>query len=215
VGGEKVKFKFEKDQEYFNDFSAPVMSRIHSGHYTIINSTIPFFGPMIYFLMRATGAEQALEIGTAEGYTSYYMAHAINDNAVRYQMYGNRYYGIDIALQHTVVENLKKEELPAICYEMDSMKLPGPLAGIKFDLIFQDGCHDKEHVLYEFKTMYPQLKGGGNGYWIAHDCFGDPARNAVDGVNEIIRLIKEGVYDMEYCRIWDIYGLAIFRKMGD
>jgi hypothetical protein len=61
--------------------------------------------------------------------------------------------------------------------------------------------------------MYPQLKGDGKGYWIAHDCFGDPERNAVNGINEIIRLIKEGVYNMEYCRIWDIYGLAIFRKM--
>jgi len=211
MGGEKIVY--EKDVEYFRDFPAPIMERTHSGHFTIINSTIPFFGPMLYFLIRAIGCEQVLEIGMAEGYSSYYMAHGIKDNAVRYQMFGNRYYGIDIALQTRTVENLVKEKLPVVYYEMDSMKLPGPLAGITFDLVFQDGCHNKEHILYEFETMYPQLKGDGKGYWIAHDCFGDPTRNAVDGVNEIKKLIKEGYYDMQYCEIWDIYGLAIFRKM--
>lgn len=211
MGGEKVTFS--RDIEYFSEFDAPVMERVQAGHYTNINSTIPFFGPMLYFMMRSIGCEQALEIGMAEGYTSYYMAHAIKDNATRYQMNGNRYYGIDIAQVERTEAALKKEGLPVNCYWLDSMKLPGPLAGITFDIVFQDGCHDKEHVLYEFETMYPQLKGDGKGYWIAHDCFGDPERNAVYGVDEIIRRIKAGVYDMEYCRIWDIYGLAIFRKM--
>ena len=202
------------DREYFEEFPAPIMQRVQEKHFTIINSTIPFFGPMLYFMMRSIGCEQALEIGTAEGYTSFYMAHAIKDNATRYNMFGNRFYGIDIAQIDRTREALEKEGLPVVCYDLDSMKLPGPLAGITFDLIFQDGCHDKEHVLHEFKTMYPQLKGDGKGYWIAHDCFGDETRNAVHGVNAIIDLIKQGVYDMEYCRIWDIYGLAIFRKMG-
>jgi hypothetical protein len=207
--------KHEKDIAYFMDFPAPVMERTHTGHFTIINATIPFFGPMLYYMIRAIGCEQVLEIGVAEGYSSYYMAQAIKDNAVRYQMFGNRYYGIDIALQEPAKKGLERDKLPIVLYEMDSMDLPGPMAGVTLDLVFQDGCHDREHVLYEFKTMYRQLKGNGKGYWIAHDCFGDPARNAVEGVDEIIRLIKEGVYNMEYCRIWDIYGLAIFRKMDE
>jgi len=209
----KIRFPFEMDAEYFRDFPAPIMESVHENHFTIINSTIPFFGPMLYFMMRSLGCEQVLEIGLAEAYTGFYMAHAIKDNATRYQMPGNRYYGIDIGLQTVAVDNLKKANLPAVCYEMDSMRLPGPLEGITFDLIFQDGCHDKEHVVYEFETMYPQLKGNGMGYWIAHDCFGDQLRNAVEGVDEIIRRIKAGQYNMEYCRIWDIYGLAVFRKM--
>ncbi len=49
------------------------------------------------------GCEQALEIGVAEGYSSYYMAHAIKDNATRYQMFGNKFYGIDIALTKNTV----------------------------------------------------------------------------------------------------------------
>jgi hypothetical protein len=211
MGREEIDRKF--DIEYFRDYPAPVMEAIQRDHFTIINHTIPFFGPMLYFMIRALGAEQVLEIGMAEGYTSYYMAQAIKDNATRYDMKGNRYYGIDIAQVERTAEALESKGLPATCLWLDSLELPGPLAGITFDLVFQDGNHDKEHVVKEFETMYPQLKGDGKGYWIAHDCFGDPDRNAVHGVNEIIRLIKEGVYNMEYCRLWDIYGLAIFRKM--
>lgn len=198
-----------KDLEYFEEYPAPVMQKIHAGHYTNINSTIPFFGPMLYFLIRAIGCENVLEIGMAEGYTAYYMAHAIKDNAIRYQMYGNMYYGIDIAQVERTIAKLSSEELAFKCYELDSMLLPGPLAGIKFDLIFQDGNHDKEHVVSEFKAMYPQLKGDGKGYWIAHDCFGP----ALEGFKEIKRMIDDGQYNMEYCQIWDVYGIAIMRKM--
>ena len=203
----------EHNIQYFKDFAAPIMESVQKDHFTIINSTIPFFGPMFYFLIRAMGCEQALEIGVAEGYSSYYMAHAIKDNATRYQMFGNKFYGIDIALQKNTVENLEADGLPVELHEMDSMDLPGPMAGVVFDIVFQDGCHDKEHVVHEFKTMYPQLKGDGKGYWICHDCFGDPERNAVLGVAEIKRLVDEGFYNMQYCEFWDIYGLAVFRKM--
>lgn len=199
----------EKDIEYFHDFPCPVFERIHDGHYTIINSTIPFFGPMLYFLIRAIGCEQVLEIGMAEGYTSYYMAHAVKDNATRYQMPGNRYYGIDIAQVDFTRQKLESEDLPVTCLELDSMQLPGPLAEIKFDLIFQDGNHDAEHVVKELEIMYPQLKGDGKGYFIMHDCFGP----ALEGFAEVEKLMKAGVYDFEYCRIWDVYGMAILRKM--
>ena len=200
----------ERDVEYFTEYSAPIMQLLHSYHSAPLNATISFFGPMLYFLARALGVEQVLEIGHAEGYTSFYLANAVKDNAVRYGMAGNRFYAIDIIQTENVREMLAKYNLPVTILQLDSMKLtPQTFPGITFDLIFQDGCHDADHVLYEMKTMYPQLKGEGKGFWIAHDCYG-PAEK---GFREIERLIKAGVYEFEFVRIPEIYGIAIMRKM--
>ena len=84
------------DKEYFKEFGAPIMENAHSDHFTNINSTIAFFGPMMYFLIRALRCEKVLEIGTAQGYTALYMASAVRDNAVRFQYRNPMYYGIDI-----------------------------------------------------------------------------------------------------------------------
>jgi len=86
------------------------------------------------------------------------------------------------------------------------MNLPGELKDIRFDLIFQDGCHDTEHVLYEVEAMYPQLKP--NGLWIFHD----PTGPAEEGWHELIKLIKSGKYRFEYMRLVTTYGLGILRK---
>jgi len=204
------KIQFPMDVEYFSQYPAPLMEMMHAQHFTIINSTIPFFGPMFYFLLRELGAEQVLEIGHAEGYTAFYMANAVRDNAVRYGMAGNKYYGIDIAQTDRVREQLLECGLPVDLRNMDSMDLtPETFPGIVFDVIFQDGCHDREHVMYELKTLYPQLKGKGQGYWLFHDCFGP----AEDTFHEIMELIKEGVYQFEYVRFFTPWGLAILRKI--
>lgn len=199
----------EKDLEYFSDHPAPLMELIHSKHFTNINSTLAFFGPMLYFLVRAFGSEQVLEIGHAEGYSSWYLANAIKDNATRFKMEDNRYYGIDIVQTESVKEKLK--DLPAVVMNLDSMKItPETFKDITFDLIFQDGNHDTEHVLYELKTLYPQLKGEGRGYWIFHDCYGP----AEEGFQEVLKLIKNGTYNFEFVRLFDSnYGMAIMRKM--
>jgi protein-L-isoaspartate O-methyltransferase len=198
----------ERDVEYFTEYPAPIMELIHCSHFTNINSTIPFFGPMLYFLARAMGVEQVLEIGHAECYTAWYLANAVKDNATRFGMAGNRYYGIDIVQTEKARENLK--DLPATIINMDSMLLtPDTFKDVKFDLIFQDGCHDTEHVLHELKTLYPQLKGEGRGFFICHDTCGP----AEEGFREIQKLIKEGVYDFQYVVIPEIYGIAIMRKM--
>ena len=95
---------------------------------------------------------------------------------------------------------------------MDSMTLKTDTFGdTKFDIIFQDGNHDEEHVLYELETMYPTLKDGGFGYWIAHDIYG-PAEEAW---RELVKIIPQK-YNFEFCRIWaSSYGLGIFRKMDN
>jgi SAM-dependent methyltransferase len=205
-----AKIQHPKDVEYFGEYPAPLMEMMQAQHFTNINSTIAFFGPMLYFLLREIGAEQVLEIGHAEGYTAFYMAHAVKDNAVRFGMAGNKYYGIDIVQTEKVRTQLLESNLPVDLRELDSMKLtPETFPGINFDVIFQDGCHDTEHVLYELKTLYPQLKGEGKGYWIFHDCFGP----AEEGFQEVMKLIKADVYDFEFIRFFTPYGLAILRKM--
>lgn len=200
-----------KDVEYFTEYPAPIMELIHSQHFTNINSTITFFGPMLYFLARAMGVEQVLEIGHAEGYTAFYLASAVKDNAVRYKMDGNRYYGIDIVQTEKTRRLLESKGLPVTVVNMDSMTLqPNSFPEVPlFDLIFQDGCHDKEHVLHELKTLYPRLKGNGHGLWIFHDCYG-PAEEGYQAVRELIKL---GVYDFECVALPEIYGMAIMRKM--
>ena len=205
-----------KDYEYFKEYPAPIMQNIHSQHFTNINSTITFFGPMLYFFARSIGAEQVLEIGHAEGYTGFYLAHAVKDNATRFKMAGNRYYGIDILKKPDFEEALERWELPAVVKQMDSMDLkPDTFPVEKYDIIFQDGNHDEEHVIHEFNTMWPKLKGEGKGYWIAHDCYG-PAEK---GCEEIIsqnfsrKLWAHGFRDIELIRIFCPYGLMIIRKM--
>jgi len=200
----------DKDIEYFEEYSAPVMENIQRMHFTNINSTIPYFGPMLYLLVRQFGCEQILEIGHAEGYSSFYLAHGVKDNATRFKMAGNHYYGIDIVQTDKVRENLLAEGLPVTIINKDSMTLDETsFPGLIFDIIFQDGCHDTEHVVYEFNAMWGQLKDKGNGYWIAHDAAGP----AWEGCNEIKRLLIERNIPHEVITLGGAYGLMIIRKM--
>lgn len=205
-----------RDLEYFRDYPAPLMETLHDKHFTNINSTIAHFGPMLYFLARALCTERVLEIGHAEGYTAHYLAHAVKDTGIRFGVQGNcRYYGVDIVQTDRVKAALEKEELPVTLFNLDSMQLPGPLAGLEFDMIFQDGAHDTEHVLYEFETMWPQLKGKGKGYWIFHDCYG-PAEDAFRAIlkdhNEH-PTCRRWPFSYEFVRLDCVYGMAILRKM--
>jgi len=203
----------ERDIEWFSDYPAPIMENIHSQHFTIVNSTIPFFGPMLYFLVRQFGCEQILEIGHAEGYSSFYLANGVKDNGTRYRMAGNKFYAIDIVQTEKVREMLLAKELPVVIEEKDSMTLTKddfPEVN-KFDMIFQDGNHDTEHVVYEFETMWSRLKDKGDGYWIAHDAQGP----AEEGCREIIRLLKERNEPVQYLTMGGAYGLLIIRKMAN
>jgi predicted O-methyltransferase YrrM len=194
-----------KDIEYFKEFPSPLMELIHSAHFTNINSTITFFGPLLYFFARAIEAHKILEIGHAECYTGWYLANAVKDNGIRYQVTNGQYYGIDIAQSELAKERLTG--LPATILNLDSAKLTqDTFKDITFDLIFQDGAHDTEHVLYELETLYPQLKGEGQGYFIMHDIFG-PSEEAYH------KVLKMN-YNFQHCAIWSsAYGLGIFRKM--
>jgi len=201
---------FDRDLEYFQEFPAPVMENLQRMHYTNINSTIPYFGPMLYFLVRQFGCEQILEIGHAEGYSSFYLAHGVKDNATRFGMKGNHYYGIDIVQTDSTRAKLEAEGLPVTVLNKDSMTLnKDSFPGVVFDMIFQDGNHDTEHVLAEFDAMWCTLKGNGDGYWIAHDCYGP----AEEGCRLLIEKIKNENVPVEYIRLGGVYGLLIIRKM--
>ena len=206
LGGKQITHPL--DVEYFMDYPAPVMELIQSGHYTNLNSTITFFGPMLYFFARAIGAEQILEIGMAEGYTTWYLANAVRDNAIRYKMQGNMYYGIDILDRTEVVKpKLDAAGLPNTILKMDSINLTSDtFKDVRFDMIFVDGAHDRDHIVHEVDVLYPQLKGEGNGFMILHDIYGP----GEIGGHEVIKNPK---YNWEYVRICEIYGIAILRKM--
>ena len=204
--------KHPKDIEYFETYPAPVMEHIHKLHYTNVNSTITFFGPMLYFMLRALVSERVLEIGHAEGYTAHYLAHAVKDNGVRFGMKDNMYYGVDIVQTDKVRAALDAEGLPNTLINIDSALItPDTFKDITFDVVFQDGAHDTEHVLHEIKTLWPQLRGDGKGYWIFHDCYGP----AEEGFREVKKLIEAGVFKCEWIRIDCIYGLAILRKIDN
>jgi predicted O-methyltransferase YrrM len=203
-----MRIKHPLDIEYFKEYRAPIMELIHSAHYTNVNSTISFFGPMLYFFLRAIGAEQVLEIGVAEGYTSWYLANAVRDNGIRYKMNGNMYYGLDILdRSEVVVPKLNAAGLPNKIIQMDSINLTSEtFKGVRFDVMFIDGAHDRDHIVHEVNVLYPQLKGEGNGWMIMHDVYGP----GEEGVHEVIANPK---YNWEYVRICEIYGIAILRKM--
>lgn len=206
-----MKIDQDKDIEYFREYSAPLMENMHRMHFTNINSTITFFSPMLYFLVRALGCEQILEIGHAEGVTAFYLAHGVKDNGTRFGMKDNMYHGIDIVQTEKVKKNMTEAGLPNTILNLDSMELKPETFNKTFDLIFQDGCHDTKHVLAEMEAMYPTLKGEGKGYWIFHDCYGP----SEEGFRELKKLIADGKYKFEWCTIFCVYGLAILRKMDD
>lgn len=204
------KIWHEKDIEYFKEFKSPIMENIHRLHFTNINSTIFFGGPFLYFFARFIEAHKILEIGTAEGYTSFYLANAVKDNGIRYQVTDGMFYGIDICQVEKTQTKLNECNLPATIINMDSIKLDrNTFKDNYFDLIFQDGAHDEEHVLHEIDVLYPSLKGDGHGYLIMHDVYG-PSEEAF---HKLLPLLQSK-YNFEWCRIWSsAYGLCILRKM--
>ncbi len=200
-----------KDVEYFNEYPAPLMKLIHSEHFTNINATDSFFGCMLYFLIRALRSQKVLEIGSAEGYSAWYMANGIRDNAVRHNFKDPMYYGIDIVKIREVEERLTTADLPNTMIPLDTINLnKETFKDIKFDLVFQDGCHKSDHVFHEFKTLWPNLKGNGLGYWVAHDVMGP----AAEGYRQVMKYIKENNIHIQNVILDEgIYGLSIFRKM--
>ncbi len=199
-----------KDKKYFEEFPSEILEALQKLHFTNINHTLAYYGILLYSLTRAIGAKYVLEIGHAECASAYYLASGIKDHARRFNISDPMYYGIDIIRTEIAKRDLASKGLPHTIINMDTINLTSEtFKGITFDLIFQDGAHDRDHVVHEMEVLYPQLKDKGEGYWIAHDCYGPSEQ----GFREIIANPK---YKFEYCRIFDnTYGLAIMRKMDN
>jgi len=195
------------DQKIFDDHPSDIwesMMRLHGSH---INHTTPHFGPMLYWIIRAIGACNVIEIGVAQGYTSWFMAQAIKDNNIRYSMKG-KYVAIDIDDKRPLFDPWKEEGMPVEFWQMNSVEVPeDKLAECKWDLIFQDGWHNTKHCTKELEMYYPHLKDNGNGYWIMHDVY-SWCEEYYDLVME-----KKNEYPFEAIRFLNNYGLAICRNM--
>lgn len=199
-----------KDKELFDQYPSSLWEAWMKLHPTHVNHTTPFFGPMLYWITRAIGAHIAVEIGIAQGYTSFFMAAAIKDNNVRYQMKG-KYIAIDIKPKQYIFDPLIDQGFPIVFYEKNSLDINlDELGGEgKVDLIFQDGWHNTKHCLKELNQLiYPALKDNGNGYLIMHDVY-----SWCEQYYNIVA--KDPKYNFEAVRFLNNYGLAICRKMDN
>jgi predicted O-methyltransferase YrrM len=199
------------DLGYFDSWPAPMyeaMTKLNPC--PVINSTTPFYGPLIYTLCRVIPAYRALEMGVAQGWTSGFMAWAIKENNDRHGANG-KYYGLDSAP--------KPEEQKA----HDALGLPSefihcPEGSVAFlekqtkwekdslDLVFIDGWHNTDYVRRELELVYPLVKDGGRGYILMHDVYAT--------CEQVFREVsKDQRYHFEFVRFLENYGLAILRKM--
>lgn len=212
MGDQKInKLHALPDMDYFKVYPAPVFEAVFNEAVSSINTTIMTYAPMLYFMARSIDAFNVLEIGMAQGWTSFFLASAVKDNGVRHKVKA-MYYGNDIFEERQeVIDNLHARGLPAtfLCKNSLDLKRSDFPADpdFKLDLAFIDGWHSTGHILREFDFIYPMIRDKGQGYIVLHDAyaFGEEA------IKEIVKTYKK----VEYIRFMNNYGLAIFRKMDD
>jgi hypothetical protein len=205
------------DQGYFKEYPAPIFEASCKDHIAPqINHTTPYYGPLLYWLIRCCGARNVAEIGVAYGWTSYFMASGVKDNLIRQGVTNitveqGQYYGIDPSLAVTnLQEQCRNQGLPATFLQMDSYDLTPEhfLPTNSFGLVFIDGWHSAQHLYKEMELFYPMVVDGGRGYIVIHDCYAwvyEP----------LLTILKDPKYKFEYIRFFDNYGLAILRKMDN
>ena len=200
------------DQELFKNHPCDIWEAMMKLHRSHVNSTTPCFGPLLYWWARAIGAANIMEIGIAQGYTSWFLAEAVKDNGVRYGFKG-RYIAVDIADKTPLFQPMIDDGQPIEVWTMDSKDIICAPSGGKgviqpgtFDMIFQDGWHNTKHCLKELDYIYPALKERGEGYLVAHDVY--------SWCEDYYKVITtDPKYKWETIRLMNNYGLAIMRKM--
>jgi len=190
----------------FQASPAPIWESVMRDHPGFINHTCPYLGPMLYWISRIVGAFNTLEIGVAQGYSSYFLASGVKDNGVRYNQSG-MYYGCDVVDRSEFLNPLIEMGLPVTHLIRDSILLTADdFDNRPLDLIFQDGFHNTDHCLQELELFYPMLKGKGAGYIVIHDVYG-PCEEYCNAI------VKDPRYEFEFIRFLTAYGFAILRKM--
>lgn len=196
---------------YFKIWPAPMfeaLCRLNPAE--AINATTPFYGPMLYSLTRAIGAQFALEIGNDRGWCSGFMAYAIKENALRLG-HGGRFYGIDISDKSQLQAEHDDAMLPSTFIQdekgsvhwLENQKI---LGNETLDIAFVDGLHQDAYVQREVELLYPLIKSNGSGYICLHDVY-STCENAFP------KIVSDPRYKWEYIRLPLNYGFAILRKM--
>jgi cephalosporin hydroxylase len=200
------------DQEVFNPDNKPLLfEQLARGSYVQINHTTPFYGIMLYSIIRATQALNVVEIGVGFGWCSYFMAMAVRENIERYNVAG-RYLGIDIDPEtKPLFDKMIADGFPVEYKYCDSATLKTEdflHNGRKIDLIFQDGDHHTEQCLKEIEIFYPAIRDQGEGYLITHDSYA--------WCEEYYNIIKNDPrFKWEHTSFMQNYGFTIFRKMDN
>lgn len=204
---------------YFKEYPAPMyeaLCRLNPAE--SINSTTPFYGPLLYTVARAIGAQNILEIGVAQAWSSGFMAYAIKENNARYQMNG-RFYGLDVDDKAHIQAEFDAQGLPATFIthkegSVDFLKKQTRWTHGQFDLIFIDGLHQTDYVRRELELVYPLLKGNGDGYIAFHDVYAFMETLWP----EIVAMSAKDKYGeywpaWEHIRFLENYGFGLLRKM--
>jgi SAM-dependent methyltransferase len=126
------------------------------------NFTCTYFPLLIYLFAIIHGSKNILEIGSAEGYSAYYLAEAAKAN-------DGMYFGIDI--NPGLVERVDKllEGLPHKMICADTKKMEKIDFTDSLDIVWIDGEHTTETVMHEIELVYPLLKDRGFGFIFLHD----------------------------------------------
>ena len=192
------------DMDYFAIYPQPMFEVMFNEHIGPINSTTTYYGPLLYWLCRASGALNVMEIGMAEGWSSFFLASAVKDEGTRQGVQGV-YYGVDIGDKTPLINKMKERDVNIKFINKDSLKLkPVDWDNKTLDLVFQDGWHSTEYVLDELDILYPYLRDKGMGYWVMHDCY--------SWCEDAFEIVKKK-YEWEFIRFYVNYGIAIFRNM--
>lgn len=198
------------DKGYFKDYPAPLYEAMTRHACCEINATAPHYGPMLYTIVKAITAGNALEIGVASGWSSSFISHAIRENNSRFNTNG-RFYGIDCGDKSELQKKHDQMGLPSTfitdekgsVHYLRQQKLWFPEF---FQLIFIDGLHVNKYLEAEIDLCYPLLMGAGKGYMVIHDVCA-----FVQDAWEVT--IKNPKYQWEHISFMHNYGLGILRKM--
>jgi hypothetical protein len=203
----KNPISFAPDMDYFKIYPAPMFEAMFNQHIGPCNSTTPYYGPLLYWLCRAVNALNVMEIGMAQGWSSFFMASAVKDTGVRNGVEG-MYYGVEISDCTELFDRMKARGVNAKHIHKDSLKLiPADWDNKFLDVVYQDGWHSTEYVLDELAILAPYLKDNGNGYWVMHDVY--------SWCEEGFAEVKKRHPNWECVRFLTNYGLAIFRNMDN